>query len=119
MVEDVKHKWVNLDKRVAQVLIELDPEKYKEYLLPDGTIIVKMKKISYGCVEAAKYWWKDLTETFNSHNYVTSQKDKCLFIRHEDKNLALFGTTVDDCWFFTTNDNEWIQQQIQILQNKY
>jgi hypothetical protein len=41
MVEDVKHKWVKLDKIVVQALTELEPEKYKKLVLPDGTIIVK------------------------------------------------------------------------------
>jgi hypothetical protein len=57
MVDDVKHKWVKLDKLVVKVLQELEPGKYEPYILPDGTVIVKMKKISYGYVEAAHYWY--------------------------------------------------------------
>jgi hypothetical protein len=112
MVEDVKHKWVKLDKRVAQVLIELEPEKCRNYVLPDGTIIVKMKKLSYGYVEAVHYWWKDLSETFILNGYVTSRKDKCMFIRREDEKLSFCATTVDDCLFIATKDDEWVQQQI-------
>jgi hypothetical protein len=40
--------------------------------LPDGTVIVKMKKLSYGYVEAAHYWWKDLTGTFTSSGYTAT-----------------------------------------------
>jgi hypothetical protein len=29
MTDDVKHKWVKLDKRVVQVLMELQPDRYK------------------------------------------------------------------------------------------
>ncbi len=43
-LNDVKHKWVRLDKRVAQILKELQLGKYDEYVLPDGTVIVQMKK---------------------------------------------------------------------------
>jgi hypothetical protein len=56
MADDVQHKWVRLNKMVVQVLRELQPEKYDDYVLPDGTVIVKMKKLSYGYVEAAHYW---------------------------------------------------------------
>jgi hypothetical protein len=35
MVDDVKHKWVKLNKLVVKVLQELEPGKYEPYLLPD------------------------------------------------------------------------------------
>jgi hypothetical protein len=41
---------------VVKVLQELEPGKYEPYVLHDGSVIVKMKKISYGYVEAAHYW---------------------------------------------------------------
>ena len=74
MVDDVKHKWVKLDKLVVKVLQELDPGKYEPYVLHDGSVIVKMKKISYGYVEAAHYWYKDLSDTFFSAGYNQSKK---------------------------------------------
>ncbi len=55
MADDVKHKWVKLDPRVVHILNNLQPDKYQDYILPDGTVIVKMKKLSYGYVEAAHY----------------------------------------------------------------
>lgn len=64
IVDNIKHKWVKLHWMVVQVLMELEPHKYKDYVLPDGTVIVQMKKISYGYVEAAHYWWKNLAKTF-------------------------------------------------------
>jgi hypothetical protein len=63
ITDDVKHKCVKLDKQVAEILCEVEPEKYKPYLLSDAATIVKMKMISYSDVEAAHYWWKGLTET--------------------------------------------------------
>jgi hypothetical protein len=56
MTDEVKHKWVKLNKRVMKILMELQPNNYKDYILPDGTVIVKMKELSYGYVEAAHYW---------------------------------------------------------------
>jgi hypothetical protein len=119
MTDDVKHKWVKLDKRVVQVLMELQPDIYKNYVLPDGSMIVKMNKISYGYVEAAHYWWRDLSGTFTDNGYVVSNKDKCVFIKHEAEHVAFCGTTVDDCLFVCTRNDEWIQQQIAMLKSKY
>jgi len=119
MVDDVKHKWVKLDKLVVKVLQELEPGKYEPYVLQDGSVIVKMKKISYGYVEAAHYWYKDLSDTFFSAGYNQSKKDKCVFIKKEDGNMACCATTVDDCLFVTSNDGTWIQGQIEFLKAKY
>jgi hypothetical protein len=35
MADDVQHKWVRLNKMVVQVLRELQPKKYDDYVLPD------------------------------------------------------------------------------------
>jgi hypothetical protein len=56
MVEDVKHKWVKLNKLVVQILRKIKPGKYEPYMQPDDTVIVKMNKINYGYVEAAHHW---------------------------------------------------------------
>ncbi len=93
MTDDVKHKWVKLDKRVVQVLMELQPDRYKNYVLPDDSMIVKMKKLSYGYVEAAHYWWRDLSGTFTDNGYVVSNKDKCVFIKREAERVAFCRTT--------------------------
>jgi hypothetical protein len=120
MADDVKHKWVKLDPRVVQILNNLQPDKYKDYILPDGTVIVKMKKLSYGYVEAAHYWWKDLSSTFTENGYTVCHKDKCVFVKRDHEGrIAICGTTVDDYLFVCTRDSMWIQQQIQMLQQKY
>ena len=56
MNEDVKHKWLMLDKDVASVLLSMDNEYWRPFLRRDGKILVKLDKIMYGFKEAA-YWW--------------------------------------------------------------
>jgi hypothetical protein len=119
MVDDVKHKWVKLDKRVVEILRELDPATYEPFIEPDGTLVVEMTAISYGFVEAAHYFWKGLTNTFVSNGFVQSPKDKCVFIKRENTDVAYCGVTVDDCFFVMTRNPEWKQQQIDMIKNKY
>jgi hypothetical protein len=40
MPDDVKHKWMKLDKDVVDVLLEIDRERYKKYVRADGTMVV-------------------------------------------------------------------------------
>jgi len=57
IMDDVKQKWIKLDKQVADLLLELQNDVYKDYVLPYGSIVVEMDKLSYGFVEAAHYWY--------------------------------------------------------------
>ena len=119
MVDDVKHKWVHLPKLVVKILQEVKPGVYKPYILGDGTMIMEMTKFSYGLVEAAHYWYKNLKGTFEVNDYDVSKKDKCVFIRRTDNKVAYCATTVDDCLFVTTKDDKWINKQIAMLKDAY
>jgi hypothetical protein len=119
MADDVQHKWVKLDKLVVNMLKQIQPGKYEPYVLPDGTVIVRLKKLSYGYVEVAHYWWRDLKETFENNGYAVSNKGKCVFVKRDGEKVALCGTTVDDCLFVCNGDEAWIQEQAEMLRTKY
>ncbi len=72
--DDVRHKWLKLDKKVVELLLELEHDKYKDYVLKDGSVIVEMDKLSYGYVEAAHYWWEELKDKFEKDDYAVSKK---------------------------------------------
>ncbi len=36
-----------------------------------------------------------------------------------DNKVAYCATKVDDCFFITTNDEEWINEQIEVLRETY
>jgi hypothetical protein len=67
MPYDVKHKWLKLDKKVVELLLEMQPDKYKNYVMKDGSIVVKMDKLSYGYVKAAHYWYEELVKVFEKN----------------------------------------------------
>jgi hypothetical protein len=75
--------------------------------------------LSYGHVEAAHYWYETLAETFTSNGYETSGKDKCLFVKRMEDNVAICGTTVDDCLFVCNRNDKWIATQIKMLKDKF
>ena len=45
MNDDVKHKWLMLDRDVAKVLMSMDGDYWRSYLRRDGKILVKHDKI--------------------------------------------------------------------------
>ncbi len=90
---DVKRRLVKLDKKVVELLLELQYEKYKDFLLPGGTVIVEMDKLSYGYVDAAHYWYENFAKTFVSSGYKVSNKEKCIFIKCQGENVVFCGMT--------------------------
>ena len=48
MNDDVKHKWLMLDKDVASILMSMDKNYWKTFLRKDGKILVELDKIMYG-----------------------------------------------------------------------
>jgi len=119
ITEDVKHKWIKLDKRVVDILLELKYDEYKDYVLPDGSIVVEMDKLSYGYVEAAHYWYETLISAYMKNGYKVSGKDKCVLTKCEGSKIAISGTTVDDCLFICTRDDKWIKEQIEMLRTAF
>ena len=69
MNDNVKHKWLMLDKDVASVLLSMDNNYWKEYLRNDGRILVRLDKIMYGFKEAAFWWNVMLTKVFVENGY--------------------------------------------------
>ena len=69
MNDNVKHKWLMLDKDVASVLLSMDNNYWEEYLRNDGRILVRLDKIMYGFKEAAFWWNVMLTKVFVENGY--------------------------------------------------
>ena len=49
---------MRLDRVMTAMLLQID-ESYREFLEPDGTLVVALDKALYGCVEAAMLWYND------------------------------------------------------------
>ena len=117
MNDDVKHKWLMLDKDVAKVLMSMVGEYWKTYLHRDGKILVKLDKIMYGFKEAA--YWRNvtLTKIFLENGYQQKSKDKCVFVKFEHNQILYCAVTVDDCFFAATRNGneEWINSQVEMI----
>jgi hypothetical protein len=81
MPDEVKHKWVRLDKDVTEVLLEINEELYLPFIQADGTMIVRNNKFMYGYVEAAFYWYQTIAKVFMDNGWPNCMKDKCTFVK--------------------------------------
>jgi hypothetical protein len=78
-----------------------------------------MDKLMYGYKEAAHFWNKTLIGVFIGAGYKQSKKDPCLLYRKEGGKVAYVAITVDDCFFVGTEDKQWMDAQLKILEDAF
>lgn len=54
---------------IANILTDIDPS-YKEFLRPNGTIVVELDQALYGCIESALLWYKKISSFLASIRFV-------------------------------------------------
>ena len=86
---------MRLNKYLSNVIVQLD-DKYSIYMNDDGSIIVKLDKALYGCVQSSKLWYDQLCEALLTMRYVRNDYYKCVFNRTMEGNQATICVHVDD-----------------------
>jgi hypothetical protein len=69
---------MRLDRVLTAMLLEID-ESYREFLEPDGTLVVALDKALYGCVEASMLWYNDLCAKLLAYGFEKNPYDNCSF----------------------------------------
>ena len=69
---------MRLNRVMTSMLITLDPS-YKRYQESDGTVVVKLDKALYRCVEASILWYNDLMSKLTADGFIENPSDRCVF----------------------------------------
>ena len=75
MGKNVVH--VVIAPKVAAILAAAHPE-FRSFLNSDGTLVVRLKKALYGCVESAKLFYDDVSSELKKHGFVANPYDACV-----------------------------------------
>jgi hypothetical protein len=108
---------MHISKDDAEILIMMDPE-YKQYLRSDGTMIVKLSKALYGCIESAKLWYAEISKTFRSIGYACNPKDICVFNKTVEGVQCTITLHVDDL-MVTSIKEQLIDEVMNALRKEY
>jgi hypothetical protein len=95
MDPSVKHRHVSMQPELAEALVTVDPA-FKQFLRPNGSIILKMKNFIYGYKESGYFWYYLLMSMFIKHGYSKSFWDPCLLIKHDKDGERSITVTIDD-----------------------
>jgi hypothetical protein len=108
---------MKLDKIMATLLVQIKPE-YERFLLTDGSMIVKLTKALYGCVESAKLWYDHLTATLVGFGFKRNKLDICVFNKDCNGKQCTVTVHVDDL-MITCADDSACESVIDLLQRTY
>ena len=69
---------MRLNKAMTQMLAEIDGSN-QEFVDRDGSMIVRLEKALYGCVEASNLWYNDLRDKLTANGFESNPYDSCIF----------------------------------------
>jgi len=110
MIEEV---LMLISKELADILVKSNPQ-FKPYQREDGTIIVRLDKALYGCVESGKLWNMKITKQLISMGYKQNAYEECVFNRTENGVQCTIVLFVDDLKI-TCVDKSMIDNDVKIL----
>jgi len=84
-----------IDQDLGNMLADLKPE-LNQGRLPDGCLLVRLKKALYGLKEAPLRWYETLCKCLVDLGFTRSRYDKCLFLRNSPEGLHYVLVHVDD-----------------------
>ena len=109
--------YMSINPDEAEILVMLKPE-YRQYLRTDGSMVVKLNKALYGCIESAKLWYEELKNTLVSIGYIINPKDICVFNKVVNGVQCTITLHVDDLMITSVNEL-LIDEVLDILKRKY
>jgi hypothetical protein len=104
---------MRIDPATAAIFIELDPG-YKDGLDGDGSLVVKLEKALYGCIESSQLWYENLSAKLKSIGFLPNERDPCVFnkvLRRTQLTVAIY---VDDIFCSCVDEDalEWLANEL-------
>jgi ribosomal protein L24E len=125
---DISGAYLNANMGTNDVFMLLDPistaimtkldNKYEKYLTRNGSVVVKLKKALYGCIESAKLWYNTLCNDLNKFGFLPNVLDSCVFNKTVNGAQVTLLLYVDDL-FITSKSEELTKETINYITKLY
>ena len=88
--------FMRIDAELADAVVTIEgvDERYNEVRQTDGSLIVKLKKALYGCIESAKLWYKHLVRVLENYGMIKSNLDECLFYKRDTSGRIVLRVAI-------------------------
>ena len=108
---------MRLDRTMSAILVKIKPE-YESFLCNDGTMIVRLDKALYGCVESARLWYEEISSSLLEQGYQRNPVDQCVFNKGVGAEQCTVCLHVDDL-MITCRQDATIEDLLNGLTAKY
>jgi Reverse transcriptase (RNA-dependent DNA polymerase) len=115
MEDTEKIVHMKLPPEVSEILIQMEAT-YKDFACKDGTIIVQLDRVLYGCLQLL--WFKELSKFLSSIGFVPNPYDPCVMNAGSGDQQISIGVYVDDI-IITCRSESRITKTIQLLEKEY
>ena len=109
---------MRLNRYLSGILIGIDPS-YKKYLNSNNTIIVRLKKALYGCVESSKLWYDKISGDMCRLGFTINPYDICVFNRIEACGSQTTCVIHVDDMMITCKDQKHLDMLIDSIELTY
>lgn len=110
--------YMSIEPSLASILSGMD-SRYREAIRDNGTIIVRLDKCLYGCIESARKWQLNVMQTLSDNNMKPNAYDPCVLNKTcRDGAQLTIAVYVDDILMTSTNEEE-MEELLQAIKNRY
>jgi hypothetical protein len=105
--------------KLAEWLVHIAPE-FAEFVNADGSIIVKLDRAMYGCIESAKLWYELLVSTLvDEYGMTVNPYDNCVLNKTTESGHLLTVVVYVDDTLVTCADESEVDGVIRFLRKKF
>ncbi|HNJ38565.1 MAG TPA: reverse transcriptase domain-containing protein [Nitrosomonas sp.] len=87
--------YIQIEPVIASILISIQPE-YDKYKLPNGSLIMRLDKALYGCIESARLFYEHISKTLKDLGFKPNEYDPCVFNKEMYGKQCTVVVYVDD-----------------------
>ena len=109
---------MRLDKNMTGMMVKLSPE-YADYVDTRGSVVVRLDKALYGCVESAALWYENLKESMRKLGYTPNTIDICVFNKLSETGVQCTVAVHVDDLMITSTDSGMIESLAAGLMERY
>ena len=110
--------YMRLDKVMSGVMVHINPSLEK-YLRHNGTMLVKLEKALYGCIEYAKLWYEELDEKLKAYGMKANPREPCVFNKVIANGKQITAIIYVDDLMITCKDENEIDKLCDYLRNEF
>jgi hypothetical protein len=77
-MDEAHRVFIKMGNVEAAVITAIDP-KYKKFVNEDGTLLLRLLRALYGCIESARLWYQELAKALEEEGFKANDVEPCVF----------------------------------------